>query len=392
MENYSLNPTLKNVVTFFASNIMTALGDGDNTDVDVRFEFTEEKAKKMFAKFNKSDEIPEDKNVIKVRDHVKFFNLLRALYECEIDYYERFQCQPYEPFRMKSFFKDLWLRATNLDFENIEEFLEKQIDMYKDKTFEKYDEEKKICSLDEIADLVINVRNRDANTWDESPYELCFRVYDDYYIGSNFGKIFYELPKIRYGIYEHDGEKICRLGSIQNNSIDYETDEYAKKKINRLKYKLVDNREDFEGIEPKKVLSFMIFLKLLKENGINKVEIPAVYILDYNYHLKMNKVIDEKLKSCVTTRRGQVKDYDDFYNTYYLKEDIISKSKSEDLYRIGLKSKDYLDGIDVLDIDNRVLLDISKLNEKNINNDFIRYIYTKINDDDTKIKRIKKIR
>jgi len=392
MEYYIVNPTLKNVVQFFANEIIPSFSDENSTDVDLKFEFTEEKAQKLFDKFYSNNKTSDNMNTIKVKDHIKFFNLLKDLYECEIDYYEKFQNQPYDLYRMKSFFKDLWLRLTNLDFEDIESFLEKQIEMYKDKTFENYNEEKTLCSLNEVADLVLSVKNRNANTWDESPYELCFRLYDDYYIDSNYNKVFYELPKVRYGIYEHDGNKVCRLGSIQSTTLDYETDEYAKKKINRLKYKIIDNKEDFEGIEPNKVLSFMLFLKMLKNNGIDKIEIPALYILDYNYHLKMDKVIDDKIKEHGDKKGNISVTIKDFYDAYYGKEDIISKSKSEDLFRIGLKAKDYMDEIEVLDMDNRILLDISKINSDNINNDFIKYLYKKIGDPNIKKKKLVKVR
>ena len=387
MSNYSLVPTLENTIYLFVNNIIPSLKDKENTDVDIRFEFLEDEVKKL--NLNNDEDINDDTNVIKVRDYKKFFNLLKEVYECDIDAFEKYEKAPYTYSRMNTFFKDLWVRATNLDFDNIEEFLEKQIEMYKDNTFYNFDEEQRICNLDELDDLVFSIKNKLAKTWDETPYEISFRFYDDYYVGRYFGKTYYELPKVRYGIYEKDGEKIARVGSIQNNIDRFENDDFASKKINRFKYKLVDNREDFKDLEPNKVLSFMLFIKLLKEQGIDKVELPSLYILDYNYHIKRNRLLDNELSS-KKYYKEDVSTYESFYNEMYGEEDIVSKSKSEDLSRIGLKAKDYIDDIEVLDIDNRVLLDISKIKTKNINNRLVKYFYEELDYNKDKIKNNKK--
>jgi hypothetical protein len=370
MSNHSLIPTLENTICYFVKNTIPSLSDTSNTDVDVRFDFIEDEVKDIN---NKSED--KDINTIKVRDYKKFFSLLRDIYECDMDAFEEFEKEPYSYYRMSNFFKDLWVRASNIDFEDVEEFLRKEIEMYGDNTFKDLNEEQYLCNLCELGYVDVTVKNKLAKTWDETPYEMSFRFYDDYYFTSHFKKTFYELPRVRYGIYTENGEKICRVGSIQNNIDRFEDDEYASKKINRAKYKLIDNKEDYDNLEPNKVLAFMLFIKLLNDKGIDKVELPSMYVLDYNYHLKRNKLLDDELNAKKLYNDEDKVAYKEFYKENYGKEDIISKSKSEDLSRIGMKAKDYLPSIDVLDVDNRLLLDISNLNKSRINNKLIDYLY-----------------
>lgn len=379
----SIIPNVDNVVYFFVEDVMPSLRNTRNDDADLYFDFGKE-YNGIFNNYNDNG----IENVIKVRDLNKFFRLLTELYDLDVKIFNEYKQEPYTFVRMQNFFRDIWVRASDLDFENIEDYLQKQIDMYKDRTFSVFDTEMKICSLEEVKDVAFSVKNNCAMTWDEAPFELSFRFYDYYYEDRNFGDIFFELPKVRYGIYKNGEERICRVGSIQKDVERQEVDDYAAKALNRAKYMLIDDKEDFEGLEPSKVLSFMIFIKFLKEMEIDKIEIPRLYVLDYNYHLKTDKVLKKGIKEKKKENESLSDFYDEFYEDKVGKADVISKAKSEDLSRIAIKAKDYMSDIEVLDMDNRILLDISKISLDNIDNDLVRYFHGEI--DHNKYKYLKK--
>lgn len=376
----SIIPNLDNVVYFFVEEVMPSLRNTENDDVDLYFDFGENN-NRVFNNYNEKNV----EHVIKVRDSNKFFELLTQLYELDIETFSEYKHEPYSFIRMQNFFRDIWVRASDLDFDNIEAYLQKQIEMYKDGTFSMFDQEQKICSLEELKDISFSVKNNFAMTWDEAPFELSFRFYDYYYVDRYFGIDFFELPKVRYGIYQNGDEKICRVGSIQNDIERQDVDQYALKVLNRARFKLVDDREDFEGLEPSKVLSFMIFIKLLKDRGVDKIEMPRLYVLDYNYHVKTDKILKGKIKEKKEENKSLTDFYDEFYDEKKDKADIISKAKSEDLARIAMKAKDYMPDIEVLDMDERILLDISKISLDNINNKMVRYFHSEIDHNNYKL-------
>ena len=142
---------------------------------------------------------------------------------------------------------------------------------------------------------------------------------------------------IRYGIYEKDGKKICHIGSIQNKNDTY-YENSIEKKINRKKYKVNDgiDNEDTYKVEPKNLLALSIFIKFLHQEGITEIEIPSMYVLDYEYHEKRNIQMlkdfqkdwtEEKIKKWPELyERGHY-----YFERTYNKQDVISEIKTERL-------------------------------------------------------------
>ena len=125
MVKTSIIPIFDNVVTFFVKEILPSLRNPKNNDVDVYFDFGED-SNRIFNNYNDNN----IENVIKVRDVNKFFDLLTKLYELDIDKYCEHENKPYSYIRMNTFFRDIWVRASDLDFENIEDYLEKQVEKF----------------------------------------------------------------------------------------------------------------------------------------------------------------------------------------------------------------------------------------------------------------------
>ena len=131
----------------------------------------------------------------------------------------------------------------------------------------------------------------------------------------------------------------------------------------------------------------MIFIKFLKDKGIDKIEIPRLYILDYNYHAKSDNVLRIDVEERKKVNEELTDFYDEFYEERVGKSDIISKAKSEDLARIAVKAKDYIPDIEILDLDNRILLDISMISLDNIDNELVEYFHSEIDRNKSKLEK-----
>jgi len=364
-------PTFENVAREFITDNMYRLMF-DEKLANIRFEFREEEAMEFVKKvldewvediylnspkaekiLNKLENVRNhsvetqniddqnlDKPIVVVKDYKKFFELLRQFFEKNIElYFERTKSQEFSKHEKNNCFEQIWLRMTPSDFNNPEEFLEKQVQMLDDKTFEKYNKMKYLGELDGLA---ICAEKDIARTWDENSYQMEFTAFvkSQY---DNRGKrdlsliSHYKLPFIRYGIYEKDGKKVCRIGSIQNKNDNHIPNE-VDKKVNRVKYKANQGvqEEDTEKVEPKNLLALSIFINMLNQEGITEIEVPSFYVLDYEYHEKLSKEIKDEFDE--EWPEEEIERYPDIYESQKQhfdslldKQDIISELKTERL-------------------------------------------------------------
>ena len=278
--------------------------------------------------------------VIVVKDYKEFFELLRQFYERDIElYFLRTGMSSFTRYEKDNCFEQIWLRATPDDFNNPEEFLKKQVEMINDETFFKYDKETYLGKLSFLEDNVLCVKNAIARTWDENSRQFEIMIYDKNYYNNKelFYRPHYTLPVIRYGIYKRNGKKVCSIGSIQNKSNSYEPDKLGKK-IDRAKYKVNSGvlEEDTYQVEPKNLIALSIFVDLLNREGVTEIEIPSLYVLDYEYHEKRNKLIQRDFENEWPEERikREPERYErslHYFNRSYKKEDLISEIKTERL-------------------------------------------------------------
>ena len=353
-----LKPTFENVTREFITETLYKILF-DKYIPNFKFEFREDEAidyiekvlkdyygsyKEKMQKILQTMKQKSDKEtttpVMVVNNYKKFFELLRQFYEKDIElYFSRTGMLHFPRFEKNNCFEQIWLRATPDDFNNPEEFLKKQVDMINDSTFEKYDEETCFGKIKFLDNHILCVRNCIARTWDENSKEIEMTIYDkdDYYNKDEFNRQYYKLPVIRYGIYKKNGKKVCSIGSIQDKSDSYEQTSLSKQ-INRKRYKANEgiSEEYTYHIEPKNVLALSIFLNLLSKEGITEIEVPSLYVLDYEYHEKRNETILEDFKT-EWTEEGIKKDPDlykkacYYFERCYKKEDLISEIKTERL-------------------------------------------------------------
>lgn len=276
--------------------------------------------------------------VMVVNNYREFFELLRQFYEQDIElYFQRTEMTGFPVYERDNCFEQIWLRATPDDFMNPEGFLRRQVDMLKDTTFEKYNEEVCFGKLSFLDDNIMCVKNEIARTWDENSKEIQIKIYDKNYYNNRelFDRPHYTLPVIRYGIYEQDGKKICHIGSIQNKNNEYR-ENTIRKKLDRKKYKLNKDvpEEETSKIEPKNLLALSIFINLLNREGITEIVAPGMYVLDYEYHEgKNDEMLNNFEKSWPEKKREEYpKIYKEMlfhFNNRYKKEDVISELKTE---------------------------------------------------------------
>lgn len=361
----SLKPTFENVTREFIVYSMHELLFNDEIP-NIGFEFTENEAvefiEKILNDFVKKNDCfyKESKKIIDnikhkeykgnipvmiINNYKEFFNLLRQIYERDIElFFRRTDYSGFPVYEKDNLFKEIWLRMTPEDFNHPEYFLKKQALMIKDETFHKFDKETYLGKLSFLDNNIICTKNGIARTWDENFREFQFIIYDKEYYHNNelFNRPHYTLPVIRYGIYEKEGKKICSIGSIQNKNYEKDEEKGLKRRINREKYKINKEINDSEvlTVEPNSILTLSLFINLLHQEGITDIEIPGMYVLDYEYHEKRNKVILKEFKKEWEDEKRTEK-FSKWYqqNLIYMdknyeKQDLISEIKTERFIRI----------------------------------------------------------
>ena len=361
----SLKPTFENVTYEFITHVMREIlfsSEIPNFKFDFRepeaMEFIEKtlqnhvtkygdkwlksNAKEIITSLKEKSNGNETVPVMVVNDYKVFFEQLRQFYEEDIRlHFKRTNATGFPVWEMRNCFRQIWLRATPEDFNDPETFLKKQVQMIKDTTFEKYDKETCLGKVKFLGDNILCIQNVVARTWDETSQAMQIAIYDkDYYDSVELiSRPSYTLPLIRYGIYEKDGKKVCRIGSIQNKDHEDRNDA-VHKKVDRAKYKVNKGvpEEETDKVEPKSIIALSIFIDLLNQEGITEIEAPSLYALDYEYHVKKGKKDMEELKA--EWPKEDIKRMPNVYERQlrgvqrtYGKEELISEIKSERFMR-----------------------------------------------------------
>lgn len=290
------------------------------------------------------------KMIIEISNYKLFFENIYKLYYSYLKSINKIDI-PYD-LEFISLFKYVWLRMVPEDFCNVEKFLLKQIKFFEDNTFIDNDIRNVYKKID---DYNINLESRISKHYDEAPKEMLFTISKD--------KNEISLPLIRYGIYQNKNDKICEIASIQNvmQIDDYVSDNTFVKKINKLRYKFNEgvNKSLVDDVEPKKLMSLVLFIKLLNDNSINVIHVPSFYVLDYEFHEKRNNIIRD-LFNCEWSSFNQDKypiQYKNALKDYYSevdKQDLISANKSTNFIHLFERLFYHITDIDIIEYPNEV--------------------------------------
>lgn len=353
-----LNPTYESVSReFVESSLYSLLCDKSKTNFRMRFEepdamryitsvldetakggtYWERKAQEILKGLSRSEDLDDDTPVMVIRDYKEFFKGLTKLCEMNVhQHFKRTKNTSFPWYERTNCMEQVWLRMAPEDFNDPENFLKMQVEMAKDTTFNKYDDETCLGQSKMLGDNYICIQNKVARTWDEASQEMEITIYDrEHYHKENKRYIpNYKLPVVRYGIYEKNGQKVCRIFSIQTKDTESKND--VQKKVDRARYKVNDGvgEESTEKVEPKNLIALSIFINLLNMEGITKIEAQGAYVLDYEFHEKRNRRIIKDFNERWTDEKKQERP--DMYKrekTYldksYGKEELISEIKTE---------------------------------------------------------------
>lgn len=292
--------------------------------------------KNVFEYENRDSDMNADDIFIKVDDSYRFFKLLYRIYNSvNVD-------NNLTP--NKALIKSIWLRMNVHDIDNVNGFLEKQLNfLYGDRLF--------------------GGKHRNFETYGD--YKL---VYDDCFNGDSFetnnhikmslvnkdyeGAIKnaeekYDFPVVHYAIDYENGMPVCYIYGIQALYVsEARKDEKIKEYLKQFKKPLRNGSVSSEFI-----LALKLFTDIIQTYGVTDIRVPLLQVFNYPYHeflsTSCNSVFD-------TYTENQKKDYDkiidetlkpeslnafileylftkESYNRFYNKQDIISKNKTERL-------------------------------------------------------------
>ncbi len=331
----------------------------------IKFVFNDEAINEM-EKLSKSESINylkqiqmDYKNGIKneedifivIKDYQKFFNLLDKIVRTYAKREYRGLLENID------FIRSIWLRMSPSDIEDVNSFLERQLNFlnyderfkYQEEFYKKYDE------------FDITYQNKCNTEWFETNNYLAFAISRktksegiDEYLGLPCSYHYYKLPAIHYAFTKENDEMVCYIYGIQN-MMNALKDEEIKKRIQPLRKELSN-----KYVSPDFVISLKLFVELLNEYNVTNIKVPLLQVFNYTYHNHLSDSISDSYLSYGDEREeleknylegnltDKVLDYIHDKNMYYRfvdKQDIISKNKTERLVNTFLVMNEKYDNI-----------------------------------------------
>lgn len=172
--------------------------------------------------------------------------------------------------------------ATSKDLSHVEKFIEKYGDFLIDQTFTPFDH------YIPVGDLFCGrlfVKSKRANINYETPYYISFVIND--------GEKVVELPNIRLGIAEIEGEKTAHILAVQTSQDTDKNETY-----NRLMAKInasFTKSKYFRQYNPSHIVSLVLTYGILKGLGINRVKVNDYFPLRFNRLILEGKTSESEL-------------------------------------------------------------------------------------------------
>ena len=316
----------------------------------------EEDIKELLPKNNQKKDIP----IIKVEDATLFFDALTRLTNSYITFYAKHGIQSSARSTGIYILRRIWLRMGKEDFNNVEQFLEKQIE-FTESTF--MDEERFKKNIGEFYDYDVYLESAANTILDET----CGKV--ELTIGS--GEEQHELPNIYCSF---DKDNTCYIYAIQDKK-----NKKTNKKIERLLYKLNAGIEN-PNIHPNHVYALIKFLEYIKKKGVEKVIVPKQQVLSYSYHKKLGeKEKEEYERNWPKEKVEEMNKYPKYmqeellnkykwdskwYSHIVDKADFIEKAKTEGLYNLVDRMKHHIPDIEIINNEESDYIEVSLTNIK----------------------------
>lgn len=243
---------------------------------------------------NPKEIVKEDNfTTLLIKNEEKFYSLLEKYIAIEMKKNRptlKFYKNPLKN-KIKWLMSYLWINASEEDFKNPEEYIERRIAYLEDNRLSYFEKKVEIPLNETLPNTNLVIQKNSCNTSMETPYKM------DFTLEKKDSKDTYPLPSIYYGISNNTCYIYAMLtGKEKNKSI---FSKLYQKKINRLLYKVNDHVEKEEslinyekGLEeyPEEnisdvthsfVLSLTAFLKILEKNDIENVKLVPYLPLRY---------------------------------------------------------------------------------------------------------------
>lgn len=291
---------------------------------------------------------PELPNII-IHNPVKFFQLLTDI----INSWHDKKNKHWGSYGHRALFiqniKRLFLRMSPNDMLNIESFLQRELSFIQDKTFDEYIGKNTI--IGEYEGYQLKTSLEEAPSWCETTNKMTFYLTND-------NNEFHTLPSIYFGITEEYGEQVCYIYAIQN-----ERHRAENKRIQRTLYKLNKGIEN-PDVNPASILVLQTFINMLKEKGITNIKVPCLQVLSYRYHEILSDTTKRDFEKNYSKeqleyinnlnsydRERKLEEYEWqklWYSHVVDKQDFISYTKTEGLFKIFIRVEEQFGSIELL--------------------------------------------
>lgn len=286
---------------------------------------------------------------INIHNPVRFFELLTDI----INSWRDFKNKCFGSYSPRALFiqniKRLFLRMSPNDMLNIEQFLERELSFLQDETFEEY--VSKNTTIGEYEGYIFKTALEEAPSWCETSKKMTFYLTND-------NNEYHTLPSIYFGITEEYGEQVCYIYAIQN-----ERHRAESKKIHRTLYKLNKGIEN-PDVNPASVLVLQTFINMLKDKGITNIKVPCLQVLSYRYHEILSDTTKRDFEKNYSKeqleyinnlnsydRERKLEEYEwqkIWYSHVVDKQDFISETKTEGLFKIFRRVAEQFSSIELL--------------------------------------------
>ncbi len=338
----SINKVTKNEVIDLFNEVLLII----KSEIEVpSFNIVFNNINKSYSNLSKN-EIDESKKTIYVYDTDTFFEYLTLIINSLIKLREEYNEKINVHSITVSVLKRIWLRMNNNDFDDVLSFLHQQLIFLNDRTFNAY---KTPVLINHFNNNEIYAYNKLNRTWDETDTSMSF------YIKGNPN---HELSDVFYGIVDENDEKICYIYAVQNKA------KITNKKIERSLYCLNKGIESF-NVHPNQVYTLILFINECIKNGITKIKVPKIQVLNHRYH----ELLSKKCKRNFTNKWSYVSILETFdnpikrnqyeldkklYSHFVDMENKIDYLKRDKLFNLVDMMKYYFDNIEFIFEDDNI--------------------------------------
>lgn len=277
----------------------------------------------------------DDAPTIFINDSVTFFKCLTDIINEYIELYYQYNEKKSARGLAMQILRRIWLRMGIEDMSNVNEFLKKQLEFIRNRTFDKHTTDK----IGLLGKYEVWMKVDINRTWDETTRSMIFTLYGD--------ESEYELPHVLFDI---DDNQTCYIYGVQSSK-------RAKDKAIERKLYVINKNIDNPNVHPSKVYALLFFIQQLKKNGITKIKIPSMQVLSYRYHELLSEQAENYLEQMqkritafpnnriVQRKYNQAKQW---YDRVHYKQDIISYLKTEELINLIYRILEHDTSIQIL--------------------------------------------